>query len=329
MFAKVSYDDSSGRTKKLQLRAGQRLSIGASFSADIVLRNSQGVAGEHAEIFFKHQKCLIRNLTGKPDKLLVNGQPTKEADLTDGDAIEIGSNQMGFEMESTGLGRTTTAVVAAPVAVAAAAVSSASSTEATEAEPANTSAESTEPQFERHPNGTVVISVDGFAELIHPIFEEAKSAWTYHLICNHKLSQLKDDPPSELNYLAAGPSKVTDSNDLYLVSFEDKTEALPTFLEYGKANAGLLGISGPSIDAAEVADQLKFLATWLMVPATLKFHMINGSSLLLNKIFSLFEILVIPDANENKDCLIFNDPMIDGLESFIDKIKGESNDSGN
>ena len=276
MFAKVSYDDTNGRTKKLQLRAGQRLSIGASFSADIVLGNSQGVAGEHAEIFFKHQKCSIRNLTGKPGKLLVNGQPTKEADLTNGDAIEIGGNQMSIEMESTQISGNATAVSAASVAVAAAAVAS-TSNDSAEAEPKDTSAESTGPQFERHSNGTAVISVDGFAELIHPVFAGTKAPWNYHLICNHKLSQLKIDPPSGLNYLAAGPVKISDANDLYLTSFQDKNEALPMFSLYGKANACLLGISGPNVDAGPSSGSI--LNSWrhgLWFPLTLSFTSLTG-----------------------------------------------------
>ena len=322
MFAKVSYDDTSGRTQKLQLRAGQRLSIGASFSADIVLRNSQGVAGEHAEIFFKHQKCSIRNLTGSPKKLLINGQPTKQAELANGDAIEIGSNQMSFEMESAEQSGIEPAIAAAPVAAVAVTAPGG------DGEPEPIDQNDLSSQFERHSNGVSMISVEDFAELIHPIFDEAKSPWTYHLVCNHKLSQLKGDPPSELNYLETGPNKISDSNDLYLASFKDNNEALPMLSKYGEVNAGLLGICAPDIDPAEVAAQLKFLATWFMIPANLKFHVINGSSLLLDKIFSLFEILVIPDDNKNIDWLILNDPTIDGIESFIDKIKGASDDLG-
>ena len=329
MFARVSYDDTSGRTQKLQLQAGQRVSIGASLSADIVLGNCQGVAGEHAEIFFKHQKCSIKNLTGDPDKLLVNGQPTKQADLSNGDTIDIGGNEMGFELESAEPLESAAAVAAVPVAVAATAVTSANSDNTTATDPTNRLFQSEKFQFERHPNGTVVISADSFIEQIHPIIDEAKSPWTYHLICNHKLSKLKSDSPPEPNYLANVPSKISDSNDLYLVSFEDKNEALAMFSKYGNVNAGLLGISGPNINAVEIAAQFKFIATWFMIPANLKFHTINGSTLLLDKVFSLFEILAMPDPNLNKDILILNDPMIDGIESFIDKIKGASNDPGN
>lgn len=315
MFAKVSYDDANGLTKKLQLRAGQCLSVGASFSADIVLHDSTEVASEHAEISFKHQKCSIKNLTGKPDKLLVNGQPTKQADLTDGDTIAIGSNQMSFEIESAQPSKPTTTVVAA-------------TTITSPSESAKPAAQAIG-QFERHSNGTAVIIVDRFAEQIHPIIEEAKSPWNYHLVCNHLLSQLKGDPPSELNYLAASPANISDENDLYLASFEDRNEALPMYLKYSEGGAGLLGINGPSMAEVDVADQLRFLATWFMAPASLKFHVTNGSSLLLNKIFSLFEMLILPDVNEKKDWVVLNDPTIDGLESFIDKIKGASDDLGN
>jgi hypothetical protein len=338
MFAKVSYDDASGRTKKLQLRAGQCLSIGASFSADIVLNNSVGVASEHAEILFKHQKCSIKNLTGKPDKLLVNGQPTKATDLANGDAIEIGGNQMSIEIESgepiQPPSRTATAVVAAPIAVAAASTSLTSDAAAeSQTAPETTPADTMGPQFQRHPNGTAMITVDGFVELIHPIIEEAKLPWKYHLICNHQLSQLEGDPPSEQNYLATGPAKISDENDLHLVSFEDedesRSEALKMYLKYAQNGAGLLGINGPDLADVDVADQLKFLATWFVVPASLKFHTTNGSSLLLNKVFGLFEMLVIPDVNTNLDLVILNDPAIDGFESLIDKIKGASHDLGN
>lgn len=327
MFANVNYNDPNGRTRKLRLRAGQRVSVGASFSADIVLRDTQGVASEHAEILFKHQKCSIKNLTGKPERLLVNGQPTQKAELSNGDAIEIGFNQLDIEMESVSTPEAVSAVAATTIA-AATVVTKTPAREVT-VDSASPVAESPSSQFERHPNGTVVITFEGGAELIDPIITQAKSPWACHLLCNHKLSQLKCDPPSELNYLSESTSKISESNDLYLVDSEDKNELLPLYLKYRKAGAGLLGLNGPGMQNVDIAEQLKYLATWFMVPASLKFHAINGSSLLLNKIFGLFEILVLPNANGSEDWILLNDPAVDGLESFVDKIKGASNDLGN
>ena len=300
----------------MQLRAGQRLSIGASFSADIVLNNSANIAGEHAELFFNQQKCTIRNLTGKAEKLLVNNQPTKEADLANGDSIEIGGEQMRFEMESDQSSPTAAAPLVADVAI---------TTSDNQAEPD----ESIDPQFERHANGVVMINVDNFAGLIHPILDKSKSQWNYHLICNHLQSQLGGDPPADLNYLATAPSNIAEANDLYLVPFADSKETVEPYLKYSKSGAGTLAISSPSVASADIASQFKFIATWFMDPASLKFHLVNGSSLLLDKVFSLFEILVLPDVDQAKDWVFLNDPTVIEFESFIDKIKGASSDLGN
>ena len=300
----------------MQLRAGQRLSIGASFSADIVLNNSANIAGEHAELFFNQQKCTIRNLTGKAEKLLVNNQPTKEADLANGDSIEIGGEQMRFEMESDQSSPTAAAPLVADVAI---------TTSDNQAEPD----ESIDPQFERHANGVVMINVDNFAGLIHPILDKSKSQWNYHLICNHLQSQLEGDPPADLNYLATAPSNIAEANDLYLVPFADSKETVEPYLKYSKSGAGTLAISSPSVASADIASQFKFIATWFMDPASLKFHLVNGSSLLLDKVFSLFEILVLPDVDQAKDWVFLNDPTVIEFESFIDKIKGASSDLGN
>ena len=300
----------------MQLRAGQRLSIGASFSADIVLNNSANIAGEHAELFFNQQKCTIRNLTGKAEKLLVNNQPTKEADLANGDSIEIGGEQMRFEMESDQSSPTAAAPLVADVAI---------TTSDNQAEPD----ESIDPQFERHANGVVMINVDNFAGLIHPILDKSKSQWNYHLICNYLLSQLEGDPPADLNYLATAPSNIAEANDLYLVPFADSKEAVQPYLKYSKSGAGTLAISSPGVANTDIASQFNFLAAWFMDPTALKFHLINGASILLNKVFSLFEILVLPDVDQAKDWVFLNDPTVIEFESFIDKIKGASSDLGN
>ena len=300
----------------MQLRAGQRLSIGASFSADIVLNNSANIAGEHAELFFNPQKCTIRNLTGKAEKLLVNNQPTKEADLANGDSIEIGGEQMRFEMESDQSSPTAAAPLVADVAI---------TTSDNQAEPD----ESIDPQFERHANGVVMINVDNFAGLIHPILDKSKSQWNYHLICNHLQSQLEGDPPADLNYLATAPSNIAEANDLYLVPFADSKEAVQPYLKYSKSGAGTLAISSPGVANTDIASQFNFLAAWFMDPTALKFHLINGASILLNKVFSLFEILVLPDVDQAKDWVFLNDPTVIEFESFIDKIKGASSDLGN
>ena len=316
MFAKISYNDTSGSAKTTQLRAGQRLSVGASFSADIVLNNSANVAGEHAELFFNQNKCTIRNLTGKPEKLLVNSQPTKEAVLASGDLVEIGGERMSFEMESDA----PSPIVVAPPVAAAAEIKSDSQVE---------DAEAIDQQFERHANGVAVINIDSFAELIYPILDKSKSQWNYHLICNHLQSQLGGDPPTGLNYLEAASASVTETNDLYLMALAEAKETVEPYLKYSESGAGTLAISSPSVASADIASQFKFIATWFMDPASLKFHLVNGSSLLLDKVFSLFEVLVLPNVDDAKDMVILKDPTVVEFESFIDKINGASNDLGN
>jgi hypothetical protein len=331
MFAKVNYSDAGGRSKSLQLRAGQRVSVGASFSADIVLGNSQGVASEHAEIFFKHKKCSIKNLSGNPLSVLLNGKPMAKAELTNEDRIEIGNNTLVFEIE-TPSASPAPAKVNVP-ATAAVATAGMALTPVPGKESATANEQQVElpvgPQFERQPNGTVLISVSNFEELVHPHLDLPESPWKYGLVCNHKLSRLKADPPEGVNYLAGLPGDIGEKNDLYYVPFDDRSDALKEFSVYAASGSGLLAINGSETADVDVAQQLKFLATWFTVPASLKFHLVNGSSLLLNKIFSLFDMLVVADIDGSHDLVIVNDPMIDSFDSFIEKIKGSTDDAGN
>lgn len=324
MLAKISYDDRSGQQQTMQVRQGQRLSIGSSFSADIVLGSTQGVASEHAEISLKNNRLSIRNLTGRPDSVIVNGSPTTKpkTKLGDGDSIEIGTNGLLVSFPDGQLSQARTrvgSVVAAPVVGAVA--DNAAKPATAELAPAETESEKqTFPQFQRHENGIAVVTVKSFRSSIHPMMTTAQSPWNYHLICNHRRSKSTQPPPETQNYFESQAANITDSNDLYLLPLEDRSAIAEPWSNYIARDAGLIGLTSSEEQSNSVAEQLKFLATWFMVPSTLKFHLINGSSLLLNKVFGMFDLLVISDVNGG-DLLLTNDPAVDSHASLLDKIR--------
>lgn len=321
MFAKISYDDSSGRTRSMQVRQGQRLIIGSSFSADVVVGNSQGVASEHAEIYLKQRGFSIRNITGKADLVLVNGQPTAKAKLSDGDSIEIGNNRLLVEVEGEPQSPTAaTSAAVATSAVAAGAVAASVPGAAEESEAASASPDL--PLFERHPNGVVTITVSSFLKDAFPLLSEPKSAWKHYLICNHKRSQSEKAPPESENFLAAHQDSVTADNDLYLVPQEDPEDTAVAWEEYVMKDAGCIGIVSGEDKVLLAEEQFRFVASWFMMASTLRFHLTRGSSLLLNKVFGMFDILVLANPDGAGDFIMTQDAGIDSYEALLEKIKG-------
>ena len=67
--------------------------------------------------------------------------------------------------------------------------------------------------------------------------------------------------------------------------------------------------------------EFKLLATWFMNPDSLKFNLMNGTQLLISKIFSFLDILVIPDPDAHKDVILLNDPTVNDWDSFVIRIK--------
>ena len=73
--------------------------IGRSSAADLQLEDS-GVWDQHLQLDFNPQEGIV--LSAQPDALAtVNGQPTRQTVLRNGDAIEIGSLRMQFWLSET------------------------------------------------------------------------------------------------------------------------------------------------------------------------------------------------------------------------------------
>lgn len=318
MSAKISYEDSRGRTQTTLVRLGQRLVVGSSFSADIVLGNTAGVVSEHAELFLKNEEFSIRNLTGNVDAVLVNGQSISKLVLADGDYIEIGSNRLVISIEKQNPqpknpARSSLAEGQAVANIGGSEVSESSDgpvVEAVEKE-----------RFERHGNVSI-LTVENFCESIFPLLEPAESPWVCHLICNHLRSGSESDKPDARNFLEGSPPEIAEENDLFLLPVQGREDLDAGWGSYVDKDAGVITIneSGEKENAVD-EQQFQFLSAWFMIPSTLKFHLINGSPLLLEKIFGLFDFLVISSGGDGTQ-IVTNDSSIDSFENFLDRIKG-------
>ena len=314
MRAKISYEDGRGRTLTTQVRLGQRLVVGSSFSADIVLGNTTGVISEHAELFFRTNEFSIRNLTGNDDSVLVNGQPTAKSVLADGDSVEIGSNSLAISFDEPYSQTKTSGNNALAPTKAVGGTELAKSNEPVAEDVGNQS-------LERHGKVSILI-VESFCKSVFPLLEPAESPWSCHLICNHQRSQSKSEKPATTNFLMSGPAEITEENDLFLVPVEDRKVLDESWDSFVAKDAGLIAINETGEKESVIDEQkFQFLAAWVMIPSTLNFHLTNGSPLLLEKVFGLFDYLVISDGG-GSDQIITNDLSIDGFESFLDRIKG-------
>ena len=292
----------------MQVRQGQRLIIGSSFSADIVVGNSQGVASEHAEIYVKHRGFLIRNITGKADQVLVNGQPTSKAKLSSGDSIEIGSNRLVVEVEGE------------PQTEPAPAVAASVKKEPEKSEAVTGGSDF--PVFERHSNGVATIAITSYLEDLLPHLIEPESVWKNYLVCNHKRSKSEKAPPESENFLASHQDSIVAENDLYLVLQEDRKDSAFHWEQYVLKDAGCIGIVAGEDKAKALEEQFRLVASWFMMASTLRFHLSKGSSLLLDKVFGLFDILVLTSPDGAGDLIMIHDAGVDSYDALLDKIKG-------
>jgi pSer/pThr/pTyr-binding forkhead associated (FHA) protein len=321
MRAKISYEDSRGRTLTTQVRLGQRLVVGSSFSADVVLGDTAGVVSEHAELYLKAKEFSIRNLTGNADTVLVNGKSTSKSVLADGDSIEIGSNKLAISINTQNSQKSTSneSSNALTDAKAVAGVSNSGLSNSQPNTPSDVSVENE--SFERHGNVSVMV-IESFGESVFPLIAPPEAPWSCHLICNHQRSESTSEKPDSSNFLKVGPPEITENNDLFLVPVEDQAKLDESWVSYLEKDAGLIAINATRENESAIEEQkFQFLAAWFMIPSTLKFHLTNGSPLLLEKVFGLFDFLVVSDGAGSSQ-IITNDMSIDSFDSFLDRIKG-------
>lgn len=331
---------SGDRSRNYNVRPGQSVLIGASNSADIKLANTEGVAPQHCEVKFEDGAFSIKNLSRQKETISVNGNKIESGELADQDRIEIGNNELTVEIEDN----SPKIKPAAPEAVAPVApvipvedladpepAKAAPATPASVA-PAEASAEDAEepedtsqPVYKDYPNGIRAVELDvesgnGFVDLVHPLFASV-DAWGYGVFYNHLLSKLSSGAPSEGNLLEGNEDPYVQSNDLYFQTSDDKLAMLKLFGRYAEKQAAVLCLLKNSAET-KMAEDAKMMATWLMNPVLLEFHVLNGSDLLISKIFGLVDALVFSNPETKKDLVLINDISVKDWDSLVAWVKG-------
>lgn len=318
MRAKISYEDSRGRTSNTHVRPGQQLVVGSSFSADIVLGDTDGVAGEHVALWVQENEFSLRNLTGNEATVQLNGKSTSQGLLGDGDVIEIGSNRLIVSIEQSSQQSESASSGSSIASIGAAKSSTQAEANAGVAIAENETKPEEKSGLERL--GKVsVLTVDRFVETVFPILESEDLPWRCALICNHQRSGSEAEKPESANLLQGAPEEITQENDLFLESITDRGAMESMWEKYVSKDAGVIGVFETEQQKLAIERRFGSLAAWFMVPSRLTFHLSKGSALLNDKIFSLFSFLVISD--DSGDQILFEDSTIDDLDGFLKLLR--------
>ena len=325
-IAILQYEVAKGKSKSLKVRPRQSVLIGASNSADIRLYESDGVAAQHCEVKFDKGKFEIFNLTGGKKSIRVNGTKVESTDLQDGDCIEIGKNKLTVvlqgETEQDSKVSLPTATNTTPQTAAVPSSALAVPVEQTEVEA--DAASTDEPVFTACANGLRTIELDSFEKRLHPIFKERTAHWDYCVLFNHLASKVSGPAPDSdkiPNLLDGMPEDITKSNDLFYETAEDEKVIFKRFRTYAEKKAAVLGVMKKKTEEADVAKELKFIATWLMNPEGLKFNLLNGTEFLISKIFTYLDVLVFYDADKKQDLVMFTDLAVGDWDAFVQWAK--------
>lgn len=353
-IAILEYEQSGG-PRSFKVRHGQSMRIGASNSSDIQLSDAEHVAPQHCEVTYASGTLAIKNLTDGRRAVHVNGETVNRQRLYHGDQIDIGNNRLRVVLQETDPSPPAVKVTPVPVAVASgvAGASSASGDPSgsghghkTKEQPTNrtesaqtsksppqkrTSSESVSPgdmdpgKFAIHENGLRSVSVEKFNSSILSLVDQSDFDWTMAVLANHRASQLTEFSPASPNLLADAPADIAATNDLYLVQDEARASVLKTFEQFGERDSAVMLLLKPEKTINE--DDLKFVATWFMTPVHLKFNLINGTDLLLEKVFTLVDMVVIRDTADSCDLCLLADGTVTDWKSFTCWMTGNSNDA--
>jgi len=178
-----------------------------------------------------------------------------------------------------------------------------------------------EPEFTDCGNGIQMFTLADFKTLVHPLVMERADHWRYGVFFNHLASQLDQSPPQEGNLLDDSPPEIGTNNDLYFETSDDMEAVLDRFTTYAEKKSAILALIKHGDRKVDYPREFKLLATWFINPDLLKFNLINGTQLLISKIFSFLDILVISDPDTHKDVILLNDSTIDDWGSFVTRIK--------
>ncbi|MFK7767217.1 MAG: FHA domain-containing protein [Mariniblastus sp.] len=345
-FAILQYEISKGKSTSLKVRPRQSVLIGASNSADIRLLQTAGVASQHCEVKFDKGKFEIFNLTQDEHSIRVNGSQVGSTDLQDGDCIEIGKNKLTVVLQDNQnaysqsvdkqITDITTAADTTPNVAVASPVSVGEPVEANGAESAqiistddisqkgSQSSSSKDPVFVACGNGIRTIELDSFEERLHPIFKERIEHWEYCVFYNHLASKLKSpvpDPDKVPNLLSDLSGDITESNDLFYETDGDEKMIFKRFRTYAVKKSSILAVVKKGTEELDIANELKFIATWLMNPEGLKFNLLNGTEFLITKIFTFLDVLVFYDTDKKQDLVMFNDFAVNDWDAFVQWVK--------
>lgn len=331
-IAVLRYELGKNRSKNYKVRPGQSVLIGSSNSADIKLRNTEGVDPQHCEVTFDQGTFAIKNLSRKKQSIAVNGSMIDAMNLQNRDRIEIGNNQLIVVIESGP--QATPDLTTEPFSkVPAAAVDHASPRENEGAEPTTAEPEvagetgDSEPVFESYPNGVRAFefgpgSSPGLQQDVLPMIAGRQEHWCFGVFYNHLLSGLENGRPTEGNLLEGMPGEITQSNDLYFLAGDDDAAILKKFDQYADQGAAVLCVMKKQPQPIDHSQEFDGLVPWFINPETLRFNIINGSDLLVSKVFGLVEALICRNPKTQSDLILLNDISITDWNSFESWIKG-------
>ncbi len=97
MIVLLELIDSAETQKKIQLRSGQRATIGSTQDADFCLASDAQLAAQHFVIDCTAQRCILRSINSL--RTFVNGKSVSEAVLNSGDVIQAGATKFSVTVE--------------------------------------------------------------------------------------------------------------------------------------------------------------------------------------------------------------------------------------
>lgn len=351
-IAILEYEQSGG-PRSFKVRHGQSMRIGASNSSDIQLSDAEHVAPQHCEVTYASGTLAIKNLTDGRRAVHVNGETVNRQRLYHGDQIDIGNNRLRVVLQQTAPSTSASKTPPVPAAVALGAAGVAASASSVSGSGHKTKKQSTNKPDSAQPsksspqkrtssksvspedidsgklvileNGLRSVSVEKFNSSILPLVDQSDFDWTMAVLANHRVSQLTEFLPTSPNLLADAPDDIAASNDLYLVQDEARASVLKTFEQFSDRDSAVMLLLKPEKTINE--DALKFVATWFMTPVNLKFNLTNGTDLLLEKVFTLVDMVVIRDTADSCDLCLLADETVTDWKSFTCWMTGNSNDA--
>ena len=343
-IAILEYESEQGKPKRLKVRPGQSVLIGASNSSDLRLPDRDQVAAQHCEVTFASGTLAIKNLTSGKQAVRVNGAPVNRQRLNNGDQLEIGNNRLKVVLQNQpdrSAPVESVAVTAAAGAGAASVAAGAAKADAnveqqptdsfpaktktnapvSTAKPEPTDEEDPLPRLELAANGLRIGFVDSVENGILSLVNPETAASQFGLLVNHKVSQLSQPVPDADNLVADLAPEVVSCNDLYWLQYDEVAPLLKSQSQYAEQHAATMLFSRSPGGLCE--DDIKLVAAWFLTPGGIKFHLVNGTDLLLEKVFSIVDAVIVQDQETGHVMIMSLDPTVTNWNLFEQWIKEE------